>query len=248
MERGRWCRQRRWVTLRALKRPGSREAERALPGADPLNLIRVMPAQGDLESYRRIPAYGEEDALVNVFGDTRVLTEAALAVALAFVLGLIVVLKMPFGGSVSLEMIPLILLALRQGWKVGVVAGAAYGLLDLAIDPFVVQPVQVLFDYPLAFGVLGLAGLFRPTIRGAVLGTIVAVLARFVCHYVSGVAFFTSTFPEGWNPYLYSAVYNAAYLFPSLIIALVIVVVLLKALEGAQPSPRQVRYRGSATS
>jgi thiamine transporter len=179
---------------------------------------------------------------LNAFRDTRVLTEAALAVALSFVLGFIVLFKMPFGGSVSLEMIPLILLALRQGWRVGVVAGAAYGLLDLVIDPYVVHPLQLLLDYPLAFGALGLAGLFKPTIRGAVIGATVAVLARFVCHFLSGVIFFASYAPEGWNPYLYSAAYNAAYLAPSLAIAILVTVVLLKALQGAQPSPRQLRY------
>jgi len=185
---------------------------------------------------------------LNAFRDARVLTEAAISVALAFVLGLFVLFKMPFGGSVSLEMIPLILLALRQGWRVGVVAGAAYGLLDLTIDLFVVHPLQLLLDYPMAFGVLGLAGLFRPTVRGAVLGATVAVLARFFCHFLSGVIFFASYAPEGWNPLLYSAAYNAAYLAPSLAIVIVVVVVLLKALDAAQPSPRQLRYRGSAAS
>ncbi len=185
---------------------------------------------------------------MNAFRDTRVLTEAALAIALAFVLGLIKVFQMPFGGSISLEMIPLILLALRQGPVVGVITGAAYGLLNLAVGPVVVHPVQVLFDYPLAFGALGLAGFFRPTVRGAVIGATVAVLARFVCHFVSGVVFFASYAPEGWNPYVYSGAYNAAYLIPSLVIALVVVVVLLRALEGAQPSPRQVRYRRSTVS
>jgi thiamine transporter len=185
---------------------------------------------------------------LNAFRDTRVLTEAALAVALAFVLGLVALFKMPLGGSVSLEMIPLILLALRQGVVVGTVAGVAYGLLDLVIEPFMFHPVQVLLDYPLAFGVLGLAGLFKPTVRGAIVGTTVAVLARFACHFVSGVVFFASYAPEGWNVYLYSAAYNTAYLAPSLGIALVVVVLLLKALEGAQPSPRQIRYRHSAAS
>jgi thiamine transporter len=185
---------------------------------------------------------------LNAFKDPRVLTEAALAVALAFVLGLIKVWKMPFGGSISLEMVPLILLALRQGPWVGIVAGAAYGLLDLAIEPFALHPVQVIFDYPLAFGVLGLAGLFQPTVRGAILGTVVAVSARYLCHFVSGVVFFASYAPEGWNPSLYSAAYNAAYLVPSLIVALIAVTVLLRALEGAQPSPRQVRYRRAAKS
>jgi thiamine transporter len=185
---------------------------------------------------------------MNAFKDTRVLAEAALAVALAFVLGLIKVFQMPFGGSISLEMVPLILLALRHGPWVGIVAGTVYGLLDLAIEPFIVHPVQLIFDYPLAFGVLGLAGFFQPTVWGAVLGTVVAVLARFLCHFVSGVVFFASYAPEGWNPYLYSAAYNAAYLVPSLVIALIVVTVLLRALEGAQPSPRQVRYRRGKTS
>src|SRR4029450_8981349 len=134
-----------------------------------------MPAQGDFGvSHQSVPVDRKEDAQLNAFRDTRVLTEAALAVALAFVLGFVVLFKMPYGGSVSLEMIPLILLALRQGWKVGVVAGAAYGLLDLAIDPFVVHPLQLVLDYPLAFGVLGLAGFFKPTVRGAILGAMVA--------------------------------------------------------------------------
>ena len=184
---------------------------------------------------------------MNAFKDTRVLTESALAIALAFVLGLMPAFKMPFGGSISLEMIPLILLALRQGPIVGTVAGFTYGLLDLIIDPFVVHPVQLLLDYPLAFGALGLAGFFAPTVRGAILGATVAVLARFVFHFLSGIIFFSSYAWKGWSPAAYSAVYNAGYLIPSLTIALVVVVALLKALEGAQPSPRQVRHRRSAT-
>jgi thiamine transporter len=185
---------------------------------------------------------------MEAFKDTRVLAEAALAVALAFVLGLIKVFQMPFGGSISLDMVPLILLALRQGPFVGIVAGAAYGLLDLAVEPFIVHPVQVIFDYPLAFGVLGLAGFFAPTVKGAILGTIVAVLARFLCHFVSGIVFFTSYAPEGWNPYLYSAAYNLSYLIPSLAVAVAAIVVLLRPLEEAQPSPRQLRYRRAKAS
>ena len=185
---------------------------------------------------------------MNAFRDTRVLTEAALAVALAFVLSFVKVFEMPLGGSISLEMFPLILLALRQGPWVGVTAGVVYGLIDILTPPvFVFHPVQVLLDYPLAFGALGLAGFFRPTVRGAILGATVAVLARFVCHFLSGVIFFASYAPENWNPYVYAAAYNAAYLVPSLIVAALVVVVLLRALEGAQPSPRQARYRRTAT-
>lgn len=180
---------------------------------------------------------------MNSFRDTRVLTEAALAVALAFVLGLIKVFQMPLGGSISLEMVPLILLALRQGPVVGVTAGAVYGILQLIVSPFIVHPVQVIFDYPLPFAALGLAGLFHPTVRGAVIGTLVAVAARFVCHFVSGVVFFASYAPAGWNPFIYSAAYNLAYLVPSAVIAIIAVIVLLRALNTARPSPRQLGTR-----
>lgn len=176
---------------------------------------------------------------MNEFKDARVLTEAALAIALAFVLGLITLFRMPLGGSISLEMVPLILLALRQGWRVGMLAGAAYGLLNLAVNPVILHPVQVLFDYPLPFAALGLAGLFNPTLRGAIAGTIVAVLARFAFHFVSGVAFFAAYAPEGWNPLVYSAAYNAAYLVPSLIVALIAAPILLRALSQALPSRRE---------
>ncbi|MGI8648865.1 MAG: energy-coupled thiamine transporter ThiT [Rubrobacter sp.] len=182
---------------------------------------------------------------MNSFRDTRVLTEAALAIALAFVLGLIKVFQMPLGGSISLEMVPLILLALRQGPVVGITAGAVYGILQLVVSPFIVHPVQVIFDYPLPFAALGLAGFFSPTVRGAVIGTLVAVAARFVCHFVSGVVFFASYAPENWNPYIYSFAYNATYLVPSAVVACLVVIALLKALDSTRPSQRQLAARTS---
>lgn len=180
--------------------------------------------------------------------NVRVLTEAALAIALAFVLGFIKLLDLPFGGSISLEMVPLILLALRQGVVPGVLAGVVYGFLNLMVDPFIVHPVQVILDYPVAFGALGLAGLFKPTTYGTVLGTFVATAARFVAHFVSGVVFFATYAPEGWNPAVYSAAYNAIYLVPSLIIAVVGVRLLLAALAQARPSRRQIEVSQGGTN
>lgn len=178
--------------------------------------------------------------------NVRVLTEAALSVALAFVLSFIKLLDLPFGGSISLEMVPLILFALRQGAAAGILTGAVYGMLSLAVDPFIVHPVQVLFDYPVAFGALGLAGLFRPTTLGTIFGVLLATAARFAAHFVSGVVFFAAYAPEGWNPLVYSAAYNAVYLVPSLVIAVVGVRLLLAALGRARPSRRQLEAREGA--
>ena len=86
---------------RATARPGSREAERA-PRCRPAEPDPGNAGAGrDPNLYRRIPVDRKEDAQLNAFRDTRVLTEAALAVALSFVLGFVVLFKMPYGGAVS---------------------------------------------------------------------------------------------------------------------------------------------------
>ncbi len=151
-----------------------------------------------------------------------VMVEGALMVALSFGLHFIKIFQAPYGGSVTLGgMVPLLLFAFRYGVGPGVTAGAAYGLLDLIVDPYVVHPAQLVLDYPLAYGLLGLAGLFR---KNVVLGSTVGILGRFISHFLSGVIFFAS-YAKG-NVYVYSALYNAGYLVPELIIAVVVLLVL----------------------
>lgn len=151
----------------------------------------------------------------------RVLVESAVAIALAVVLHLITVWKMPQGGKVTAaSMVPLLLIAIRWGPRAGIVTGILYGLVDYLLEPYFYHPVQFLLDYPLAFGLLGLAG-FVP--RWPLLGTAVGMAGRFVCHLLSGVVFFASYAPEGMNPWLYSAVYNGTYLGPELVISLIVV-------------------------
>ena len=60
-------------------------------------------------------------------------------------------------------MVPIIWLALRRGPKVGITTGVIYGIIQFIILPYAIDPIQVLLDYPLAFGVLGLAGFFQKT-------------------------------------------------------------------------------------
>lgn len=154
-----------------------------------------------------------------------VMVEGAVMIALSFVLSLIKIWQMPQGGSVTPgSMIPLLLFALRRGPKAGVLAGTAYGLLDLIADPYVVHPAQLILDYPLAYGLLGLAGFFR---KKPALGALVGIFGRFVSHFVSGVIFFASYAGED-NVYLYSAIYQASYLVPELVISAVVLFVLSK--------------------
>ena len=156
----------------------------------------------------------------------RVLAESIVMVALATVLYFTRVFTFPEGGSVTLgSMTPLILLSLRRGARVGVTAGVVYGMVILSLEPFIFSPIQVLLDYPIAFGALGLAGLWRAQ---PIAATGLGIFGRFLAHFVSGVVFFASFAPEGESPALYSAVYNASYLVPEFVIGAVIIYVLVK--------------------
>jgi len=135
-------------------------------------------------------------------------------------------LKLPQGGSVTLaSMVPLLWFALRRGLRWGVEAGVVYGLVHMVISGEIYYPTQILLDYPLAFGALGLAGAFK---NRAVVGVGVGIIGRFICHFVSGVIFFGQYAWEGWNVYTYSAAYNATYLVPEFIVTAVIIFTLLK--------------------
>ena len=171
--------------------------------------------------------------LVMIFGlmrirrekmDTSVLINSALLLALAVVLEQLRIFHMPQGGSVTAgAMVPLLLIAYRFGVGTGVLAGFAYGMINMLQEPFILHPVQVLFDYPLPFMAMGLAGISRQHIYW---GTGLAFLARFVCHFISGVVFFGSYAPEGMSPVWYSLVFNITYLVPEMLICCLIFKVL----------------------
>jgi thiamine transporter len=162
------------------------------------------------------------------FFSTKILAELIVLVALAGALSLIShsFFSLPQGGSINLGMVPIFWLALRRGWKTGVFAGAVFGLVDLTIEPFIVHPVQFILDYPLAFAFLGLAGFFQ---RRPVVGVVVGVTGRFISHFVSGVIYFPEYAPAGMSPIVYSAIYNGAYLIPSMIICAIIFGILQKS-------------------
>ncbi|RLI19877.1 energy-coupled thiamine transporter ThiT [Candidatus Bathyarchaeota archaeon] len=159
--------------------------------------------------------------------EIRILAEGIVAVALAVVLGQIKIFRLPYGGSVTAgSMVPLLWFALRHGLRSGIEVGAVYGMVDLALGGVIVNPIQILLDYPVAFACLGLAGAFRR--KAPLLGVIVGMTGRFLSHFVSGVVYFADYAPEGMSPIIYSAIYNGTYILPELIISLVIISILLK--------------------
>ena len=141
------------------------------------------------------------------------LTLCAILTGLSMVLSLIKIIHMPFGGSITLfSMLACSLTGYYCGLRWGLTSGVALGLLNMAFGGVFYHPVQILLDYILGFGVLGLSGLFRDGKGGLFIGFGMAAAARFLCSFLSGVIFFGSYAPDGMSPVLYSFAYNIFYI------------------------------------
>lgn len=159
---------------------------------------------------------------------TKSLVVAALCVALSVVLSYIKVYRMPQGGSVTLEMLPLMVLAFTHGPLWGFFGGAVSGLIQLFFGGYFLSLPQVILDYPLAFGLVGFSGLIRhPWVLGALLGGVL----RYAAAVASGVIFFASYAPEGQSALTYSLVYNASYMVPALIVTVAALFLVLPPLR-----------------
>lgn len=146
-----------------------------------------------------------------------------MAIALGTVLSNIKLFSFPWGGSVTLlSMLVICLPGYFFGLGAGLLAGVAYGVLQLLIDPYVLYPMQLVVDYLLAFGALGLSGLFSRGKNGLIKGYIAAVLGRYVFAVISGWIFFGAYAWEGWAPLPYSLAYNAIYIFAEATVTVII--------------------------
>ena len=165
------------------------------------------------------------------------LAEIGVAIALAAVLGQVRLFVMPQGGSVSLELLPIVFIAVRRGVAPAAVTGLLYGLLQLGLPgAFVYHPAQAALDYPLAFMALCVAGFVD--VRGfktLALAVFLALAARFGFHFLAGLIFFASYAPEWEAPWLYAATYNLLYLVPEGILTTLLLFPALKAYDAAYP-------------
>lgn len=153
--------------------------------------------------------------------DTRTIAYIGVSLALAAVLHIVKLYHLPQGGSITLgSMVPILLMGLFYGPEVGFLTGFVFGLITMIIEPYIMHPVQMLFDYPLPFMALGLVGYFKDK---KILGTIIAIFTRFIFHVISGVVFFASFAPEGTSPLIYSIVYNGTYVGIDAVICIIII-------------------------
>lgn len=140
---------------------------------------------------------------------TRMLAAGSMAAALSFSLSFIRLYRMPQGGSITLfSMLPIVLYAMAYGVGPAMLSGTAVGLLNLLHDPYVIHPMQLLLDYPLAFAMIGLGGIVRGmnsrNIWRLPLGVLIGGIGRYIVAVISGVVFFAEYAPENLDAWLYA--------------------------------------------
>ena len=157
--------------------------------------------------------------------NTKMMAMGAVCIALSSVLSMIKIWKMPQGGSITAaSMLPLMLFSYVYGMGPGCLVGALYGVLQFIIEPYFLSLPQMLLDYPIAFGMMGLAGLFSKMDNenlGLTVGVVLASVGRFVAAVLSGVIFFAE-YAGDQNPWVYSIVYNGSYMLPECIICVIL--------------------------
>ncbi len=150
--------------------------------------------------------------------DVSVLVKTSILLAVTFVLNQVTLFRMPQGGSITaFSMFALFLVSYLFGPRQGILAGLAYGLIDLVINPYVIHPVQLFMDYPLGFGAIGIGGLLRNTNYGMIKGYCLGVLGRYLVVVLSGIIFWGIYAAEGFSAVSWSFFYNMTYILPEVI-------------------------------
>ena len=171
------------------------------------------------------------------------ISESAIMLALATALSLIAFAPWPAGGSVTVfSMLPILIIAYRYGMKWGFLVGSVYGLIQMMLGMSALSYATnawaaiciILFDYAVAFGVLGFGGLFRKLNNQAIgfsLGVIVACVLRFLCHFLTGITVWADYADGIWTVVIYSLTYNGSYMLPELVITTVVGALLMSFLD-----------------
>lgn len=152
---------------------------------------------------------------------------SGLAIALATVISTVIKLpSLPNGGSVTLfSMLIISMVGYWYGPAAGLITSVTYGIFQFIIDPYFVHPAQVLLDYPLAFGTLGISGFFAKRKNGLIWGYAAGVLGRLFFHEISGLIFYT-TYTNNLQDNLAAIwavlIYNASYVLTEGIFTLIL--------------------------
>ncbi len=166
---------------------------------------------------------------------TKALCEAAVMVSIALILEQIMLYKLPNGGSVTLSAVPIIFFGLRYGTSWGAMAGFVFGGLNYIMGGTAIDWTTIIFDYFLAFSMLGWgAGLFKGRKAGAFGASLAGISLQFAASYLVGVFVWGKWMPEAFlgmtmtTPWFYSFLYNILWAAPDLLLALAVFTVLYR--------------------
>ena len=192
----------------------------------------------------------------------------AMAMVLALVCAYIPFLNLPFGGGFTVaSMLPIVLISYMYGMKWGFFVSFTYSCIQIVMDLVLgkgstiialftpssddymglwVAVAVLLIDYLFAYTTLGLGGVFRNKVKNKtlaiVLGVVIALGARYVCHIVSGYIFYGAwaewfftqegfykiggwvldSFSGKMLSLVYSIFYNGLFMIPEIIITAVV--------------------------
>lgn len=134
-------------------------------------------------------------------------------------------LPTPFGTAVTVEYIPLILLAVLVDYRLATITGIVCGLVVAMVGPgwSMMHWAQLVLEQLLCFSCLGYAGIFGKGKKKRTWGVLLAMFIAFVGHVLSGVIFYGQYALEGWGVWTYSLVYNCSYMVPDTIVAVLMV-------------------------
>ena len=158
---------------------------------------------------------------------TRIAILSALSVALSYVR----IYQLPQGGNVSLSMVPILLAYVYLDKTSAILTAIISGILQYIPDPYFINLLQWLLDYPLAWGALALPVILPEKLNKTlkiIFGGIIGGIGRFAFHFLSGILFFAMFAPKDVNPAIYYAIYNLSYIIPSIAISIIILLILDK--------------------
>lgn len=165
------------------------------------------------------------------------LCEGAIAIAFAIVLNYIKLFTLPQGGSIELSMLPILIYCYKWGLLKGIITSFAFAIISMLLaGAFAWGFWSMVLDYFVAFVALGVCGAFKDIPNGIYIGSIIAVILRYIAHFISGITIFRIYAPTQIfnitliNPYVYSALYNSYVLF-ELIVCLIIMFLLKKPID-----------------
>ncbi|MBU8878596.1 energy-coupled thiamine transporter ThiT [Bacillus sp. FJAT-29790] len=167
--------------------------------------------------------------------------EASFFAAFALILDLLPSIKLSPSISISVAMVPIFILAFRWGFKVSLISGFLWGILQIVTgDAWIATPLQAFIEYFIAFACIGFAGLFynliqkhlsfgdkKEALGWMVVAVCVGSIARYFWHFLAGVFFFGSYAPEGVSAVAFSFMANGASMLGAAILCSIVVVLIL---------------------